>query len=100
MPNQTMHHIPVFGNPILPSATPELTLLEHGKKIGSPDQHIEQLEQIGEHRTQFRSKAKASQAELFYDLFFVANLTVYTYSHHINDSSSLAQHVGFFCILW
>lgn len=48
----------------------------------------------------FRRFTKATDLELFYDLFFVANLTVFTYIHEINDGGSLEQYVGFFSILW
>lgn len=51
-------------------------------------------------RRQVNSNNKAASTELFYDLFFVANLTVFTYVHEINDLATLSQHVGFFCILW
>jgi len=49
---------------------------------------------------QFHRHAEATSAELFYDLFFVANLTVFTGVHEVNDKSTLAQYVGFFCVLW
>ena len=49
---------------------------------------------------QFHRHAEATNAELFYDLFFVANLTVFTQQHEVNDSKTLAQYIGFFCILW
>lgn len=48
----------------------------------------------------FRHFNQASHLELFYDLFFVANLTVFTYAHEINDSDTLRQYIGFFCLLW
>ncbi|EME38036.1 hypothetical protein DOTSEDRAFT_107533, partial [Dothistroma septosporum NZE10] len=48
----------------------------------------------------FRRFTKATDLELFYDLFFVANLTVFTYVHEINDCNTLEQYVGFFSILW
>lgn len=51
-------------------------------------------------RPEFRRFTQASDLELFYDLFFVANLTVFTYVHDINDYGSLKQYIGFFAILW
>lgn len=48
---------------------------------------------------QFRRHTEATNAELFYDLFFVANLTVFTQVHEVNDHYTLAQYVGFFCIM-
>ncbi|KXT11343.1 hypothetical protein AC579_9461 [Pseudocercospora musae] len=49
---------------------------------------------------QFRRFTQATDLELFHDLFFVANLTVFTYAHEVNDADSLKQYVGFFCIIW
>ncbi|MCJ1473698.1 hypothetical protein MMC13_002349 [Lambiella insularis] len=43
---------------------------------------------------------KTSVVQLFYDLFFVANLTTFTSRHEINDANSLRSYIGFFVILW
>ncbi|KAF7186184.1 hypothetical protein HII31_12521 [Pseudocercospora fuligena] len=43
---------------------------------------------------------EATNLELFYDLFFAANLTVFSNIHEVTDSATLKQYVGFFCILW
>lgn len=48
----------------------------------------------------FHHHAEATTPELFYDLFFVANLTTFTSLLEINDSKSLTAYVGFFCLLW
>ncbi|KAF7195204.1 hypothetical protein HII31_03410 [Pseudocercospora fuligena] len=48
----------------------------------------------------FRRYSEATNAELFYDLWFIANLTVFTNVHEANDHRTLAQYVGFFCLLW
>ncbi len=48
----------------------------------------------------FRQRTETSNAELFYDLFFVANLTVFTAAHEVNDRLSLTSYIGFFSILW
>jgi hypothetical protein len=45
-------------------------------------------------------KTLATSSELFYDLFFVANLTTFTSLHEINDNQQLSSYIGFFCILW
>lgn len=37
----------------------------------------------------FREKEEASSIELFYDLFFVANLTSFTYNHPIDDKTCM-----------
>ncbi|CAI6334022.1 unnamed protein product [Periconia digitata] len=48
----------------------------------------------------FHRHAEATTAELFYDLFFVANLTTFTSIIEINDQDSLTSYVGFFSLLW
>jgi low temperature requirement protein LtrA len=48
----------------------------------------------------FHRHAEATTAELFYDLFFVANLTTFTSMLEINDSKSLTAYIGFFSLLW
>lgn len=49
---------------------------------------------------EFRRYKEATNIELFYDLFFVANLTTFTDVHDITDSEALKAYAGFFCILW
>lgn len=39
----------------------------------------------------FREKEEASSIELFFDLFFVANLTSFTNVHAIDDKKSMAN---------
>jgi hypothetical protein len=48
----------------------------------------------------FHRHAEATTAELFYDLFFVANLTTFTSMLEINDHKSLTAYIGFFSLLW
>jgi low temperature requirement protein LtrA len=43
---------------------------------------------------------KASFAELFYDLFFVASLTSFGIKHEITTDQAIASYVAFFTILW
>ncbi|EEH38460.2 hypothetical protein PAAG_08187 [Paracoccidioides lutzii Pb01] len=45
-------------------------------------------------------KRNAAPIELFYDLFFVANLSSYTSTHEINTSSNLTAYVGYISLLW
>jgi len=42
----------------------------------------------------------ASWLELFYDLFFVANLSVFTHTHPISDSQTFLLYAGWFLVLW
>lgn len=48
----------------------------------------------------FKRYEEATNLELFYDLFFVANLTTFTDVHDINEVAALKAYAGFFCILW
>jgi hypothetical protein len=48
----------------------------------------------------FHRHAEATTSELFYDLFFVANLTTFTSNLEINDRNSLTAYIGFFALLW
>ncbi|KAF8251473.1 hypothetical protein K440DRAFT_668915 [Wilcoxina mikolae CBS 423.85] len=43
---------------------------------------------------------EATSIELFYDLFFVANLTTITSVHYMTDYDSLISYILFFIILW
>jgi hypothetical protein len=49
---------------------------------------------------EFKRYEEATNIELFYDLFFVANLTTFTDAHDINEVAALKAYAGFFCILW
>ncbi|TVY43268.1 hypothetical protein LSUB1_G000922 [Lachnellula subtilissima] len=49
---------------------------------------------------EFQRHEEATSIELFYDLFFVANLTTFTSLHEINGGHTLSSYAGFFCILW
>ncbi|KAL8902034.1 MAG: hypothetical protein Q9207_004914 [Kuettlingeria erythrocarpa] len=51
-------------------------------------------------RPAFCEREEARSIELFYDLFFVANLTSFTSVHPIDDKQTLSSYIGFFAILW
>jgi hypothetical protein len=48
----------------------------------------------------FSQRHEANTVELFFDLFFVANLATFTTYHSITDGDYLVAYVGFFGILW
>lgn len=72
---------------------------EDGYNLATPNEYSEvanaQLE-----GPQFQRHEEATTIELFYDLFFVANLTTFTSLHKINDAESLRSYAGFFSVLW
>ncbi|KAF7900058.1 hypothetical protein EAF00_004394 [Botryotinia globosa] len=49
---------------------------------------------------EFRRYEETTNMELFYDLFFVANLTTFNDVHDVNEVDALKSYAGFFCILW
>lgn len=49
---------------------------------------------------EFQRYQETTNIELFYDLFFVANLTTFTDVLDINGIDALKSYAGFFCILW
>ncbi|KAI9888998.1 MAG: hypothetical protein M1814_006056 [Vezdaea aestivalis] len=51
-------------------------------------------------RRGFKKHHEAEPTELFYDLFFIANLSTFTVVHPVNDTESLSSYIGFFCLLW
>ncbi|KAF9578824.1 hypothetical protein BGW38_005186, partial [Lunasporangiospora selenospora] len=46
------------------------------------------------------SKKSATWMELFFDLTFVANITIFTHQHPIVDMTTLLRYCGWFTILW
>lgn len=49
---------------------------------------------------EFRRYKESTNIELFYDLFFIANLTTFTDVLDINSTRNLKSYAGFFSILW
>jgi hypothetical protein len=48
----------------------------------------------------FRQRHEADTIELFFDLFFVANLATFTAYHSILDIRALGAYIGFFAVIW
>lgn len=65
----------------------------HGIKFELPAHTDHELPPFKHHR-------ESSTIELFYDLFFVANLSSFTSNHEITNTESLKNYIGFFTILW
>jgi hypothetical protein len=72
-------------------------VLEDGRHASEAGLHLEvrtsheELDQM----PAFHRYEEATTQELFFDLFFVANLTTFTSLKEINDSSSLRAYIGF-----
>ncbi|KAK3373090.1 bacterial low temperature requirement A protein-domain-containing protein [Lasiosphaeria ovina] len=94
----------------MPSDTPPL--LGHRKRSGLEDEKDKRrihkvapwiknpLQGVDKKSLVFAPRHEASTLELFFDLFFVANLATFTAYHSIVDHSSLFAYVGFFAIIW
>lgn len=48
----------------------------------------------------FHQRHEANTLELFFDLFFVANLATFTAYHTITDVNALLSYICFFAVLW
>jgi hypothetical protein len=53
-----------------------------------------------EHLGSFSPRHEASILELFFDLFFVANLATFTQYHAITDSYNFWSYIAFFFVIW
>jgi len=49
---------------------------------------------------EFQKHAEATNSEVFFDLFFAANLTVFSDAHDITDLKVLSGYIAYFCVLW
>ncbi|KAL4872251.1 hypothetical protein BDV12DRAFT_193698 [Aspergillus spectabilis] len=45
-------------------------------------------------------RSDATPIELFFDLFFVANLSTFTATHEINNVEALGAYIGFLGVIW
>ena len=73
----------------------------HGEKRGS-SASVDSLATLAPHPDEPRLKMphEAPTIELFYDLYFVANLTVFSSQHEIHSWSALRSYLGLFTMLW
>ncbi|KAI0466395.1 hypothetical protein F4859DRAFT_519050 [Xylaria cf. heliscus] len=91
--------LPWFGNPVV-----------YEDKIRSPadSREFDELQEIAyssQHYNvntvpRFEKHEASSTLEVFYDLWFVANLTIFTTLHTVNDRTTLWSYVGYISILW
>ncbi|KAK4547471.1 hypothetical protein LTR36_001127 [Oleoguttula mirabilis] len=99
-------HLPLFQTPLIPKQEfayrSASSSDDEASKPGREEAALElqDNDQDLHDNPKFRRHTETTHAELFYDLFFVANLTVFTTVHEVNDRQTLAQYIGFFCILW
>ncbi|KAK7211346.1 hypothetical protein V2G26_018524 [Clonostachys chloroleuca] len=66
----------------------------------SPDVESQRPASLESSPLQFAKRESASTSELFYDLWFVANLNVFATVHPITEKNTLASFIGYFILLW
>lgn len=49
---------------------------------------------------EFQRYAEATNSEVFFDLFFTANLTVFADEHDVSDLAELSGWIAYFSVLW
>jgi low temperature requirement protein LtrA len=49
---------------------------------------------------EFQKHNEATNSEVFFDLFFAANLSVFADQHDITDMAALSGYIAYFCVLW
>jgi low temperature requirement protein LtrA len=82
------------------SVSSEATVAESTSSAESSTPEFENMDVALHENPAFQRYSEATTAELFYDLFFVGNLTTFTTALEINDSESLTAYIGFFALLW
>ncbi|OJD15533.1 hypothetical protein AJ78_04229 [Emergomyces pasteurianus Ep9510] len=58
------------------------------------------LDKTGEEHPRLNHHTDSTSIELFFDLFFVANLSTFTATHEINNLEALWSYVAFLSIIW
>jgi hypothetical protein len=49
---------------------------------------------------EFQKHSEATNSEVFFDLFFAANLGVFNDQHDVTDLTALSGYIAYFCVLW
>lgn len=89
----------LVGSPILTEAqVPDVEASGKPQEIEHTQSGRVDLAALG--RPLFQRHEESTTIELFYDLFFVANLANFSSIHEIQTVKTLTSYVGFFCVLW
>ncbi|KAI0193801.1 bacterial low temperature requirement A protein-domain-containing protein [Astrocystis sublimbata] len=91
--------LPWFGNPVIyedkirpptdPSEYDELQVVDHLNR----NYNVDTIPRFQKHEG-------SSTLEVFYDLWFVANVAIFTTLHTVNDKTTLSSYVGYISLLW
>ncbi|KAL3456011.1 bacterial low temperature requirement A protein-domain-containing protein [Aspergillus heterothallicus] len=88
-----MGRLPILKSPLTKATS------HHGSNVDEPAELNTRDESLFEN-PQFEHYEATSNIQLFFDLFFVANLSSFTAVHEINSRETLASYIGFICVLW
>ncbi|KAJ5404168.1 hypothetical protein N7509_004039 [Penicillium cosmopolitanum] len=86
----------IFRQPLRKNAGLENGIPVHDTRlswISSPIEKTENTPRLYRH-------SDATPIELFFDLFFVANLSTFTATHEINNVKALGAYIGFLGVIW
>ncbi|MCJ1417247.1 hypothetical protein MMC32_003589 [Xylographa parallela] len=99
---QNSRHHPNHGHQKIPSASVDAfhESAETQREEEEEEEEEREIERLQDGEPELHRARETSVVQLFYDLFFVANLTTFTGVHEINDTDSLRSYLGFFVILW
>ncbi|OJD15499.1 hypothetical protein ACJ73_08977, partial [Blastomyces percursus] len=97
--------LPWIANPVLPGPETQQNDQIVSEPSSKESSQLEGLERISrettpENKLPLFKKRKAAPIELFYDLFFVANLSSFTSAHEINTTANLTAYAGYISLLW
>ncbi|EEP79777.1 predicted protein [Uncinocarpus reesii 1704] len=85
----------------LPSASNPL-VLDEIRLENRPNDHSQAPSKASQHDEQpiLKKRHATTAMELFFDLFFVANLGSFASAHEINTTENVKSYVGYIAILW
>jgi len=91
----------LVGSPLVSNKGARKPESAASSELGHSHQHPDQADStLLEELPIFQRHNESTAIELFYDLFFVANLATFSNIHEIQSVSTLTSYIGFFCVLW
>ncbi|OAQ79461.1 low temperature requirement A [Purpureocillium lilacinum] len=91
----------LVGSPLVSNKGARKPESAASSELGHSHQRLDQADStLLEELPIFQRHNESTAIELFYDLFFVANLATFSNIHEIQSVSTLTSYIGFFCVLW
>ncbi|KFH43697.1 hypothetical protein ACRE_055110 [Hapsidospora chrysogenum ATCC 11550] len=108
MASEDEHAKPIINGKLALLSSPVVTVNEKtGGVMGGPGfGDLPDLSQLGDrpgpllHMPEFQRHEEAGNLELFFDLFFAANYTVFSQNQSVTSSTHFQAYVGYFSLLW